>query len=121
MRDFTYIDDIVEGVIRTVDKIAKPDPDWSSDHPDPSSSSAPWRVYNIGNSQPVELLDFIGAIEKSVGRPATKLMRPKQPGDVDRTCADVSALEAAVGFRPTTPIDVGIERTVAWYRQYYGV
>lgn len=120
-RDFTYIDDIVEGVIRTVDKIAEPDPEWSSDDPDPSSSSAPWRVYNIGNSRPVELLDFIGEIEKAVGRSAIKVMRPKQPGDVDRTCADVSALEAAVGFQPATPIDVGIGKTVAWFKKYYDI
>jgi UDP-glucuronate 4-epimerase len=120
-RDFTYIDDIVEGVVRTVDRIAEPDPEWSSDHPDSSLSSAPWRVYNIGNSQPVELLDFIAAIEKAVGRSAIKVMKPKQPGDVDRTCADVSALEAAVGFRPRTPIDVGIRETVDWCGQYYGI
>lgn len=120
-RDFTYIDDIVEGVVRVIDHIATPDENWSGDDPDPSSSLAPWRVYNIGNAQPVELLDFIACIEKAVGKKAVKIMRPKQPGDVDRTSADVSALEAAVGFRPDTPIEDGVSRTVGWYRQYYRV
>lgn len=120
-RDFTYVDDIVEGVVRVIDHIAAPDESWSSDDPDPSSSSAPWRVYNIGNAQPVELLDFIACIEKAVGKKAIKIMKPKQPGDVDRTSADVSALEAAVGFRPDTPIEDGVSRTVGWYRQYYRV
>ena len=120
-RDFTYIDDIVEGVVRTLDHVAAPDPGWTGDNPDPASSNAPWRVYNIGNANPVGLLDFIGAIEKACGRKADKIMLPMQPGDVEATSADVSALEAAVGFRPDTPIEEGISRFVAWYRDYHGV
>jgi len=120
-RDFTYIDDIVEGVVRTLDHVAAPDPGWTGDDPDPAGSNAPWRVYNIGNSDPVGLLDFIGAIEKACGRKADKIMLPMQPGDVEATSADVSALEAAVGFRPNTPIEEGISRFVAWYRDYHGV
>ncbi|KQU54772.1 capsular biosynthesis protein CpsI [Bosea sp. Leaf344] len=120
-RDFTYIDDIVEGVVRTLDHVAAPDPAWSGDNPDPASSNAPWRVYNIGNSNPVGLLDFIGAIEKACGRTAEKILLPMQPGDVETTSADVSALEAAVGFKPDTPIQEGIDRFVAWCRSYHGV
>lgn len=120
-RDFTYIDDIVEGVVRTLDHVAAPDPAWTGDAPDPASSNAPWRVYNIGNSNPVGLLDFIGAIEKACGRTAQKILLPMQPGDVEATSADVSALEAAVGFKPDTPIQEGIDRFVAWYRTYHGL
>ncbi|WP_342362750.1 NAD-dependent epimerase [Terrarubrum flagellatum] len=120
-RDFTFVDDIVEGVARVIDHTAAPDPDWNSDDPDPATSSAPWRLYNIGNSQPVELLDFIACIERAVGKKAVMVMKPKQPGDVDRTSADVSALEKAVGFKPDTPIEEGVSRTVGWYRQFYRV
>ncbi len=119
-RDFTYIDDIVEGVVRTLDRIAAPDPEWSSDAPDPGTSSAPYRIYNIGNNQPVELLHFIGCIEKATGRQAIKRMLPMQPGDVADTAADIDALAADVGFRPSTPIEVGVERYVAWFKGYYG-
>ena len=120
-RDFTYIDDIVTGVVRTLDQVAKPDGAWRSDKPDPATSKAPYRLYNIGNNQPVELMDFIGAIETAIGREATKIFLPMQPGDVEKTYANVDALSAAVGFRPATPINVGIGRFIAWYREFYGV
>jgi UDP-glucuronate 4-epimerase len=118
-RDFTYIDDIVEGVVRTADKVAEPDPDWSGADPDPASSSAPYRLYNIGNNNVVELMDFIECLEKALGREAKKNFLPLQPGDVPKTFADVDALSDAVGFRPSTSIEEGIERFVAWYRSYY--
>ena len=120
-RDFTYVDDIVEGVVRTLDTIATADPVWSGDDPSPATSSAPWRLYNIGNSAPVPLMEFIATIEQAVGRKAVMEMRPRQPGDVLRTAADVSALEAAVGFRPHTPLAEGIGRMVRWYRDFYRV
>ena len=119
-RDFTYIDDIVEGVVRTADKVATPDPDWRSDSPDPASSSAPYRIYNIGSNNPVDLMHFIACIEKALGREAKKNFLPLQPGDVPKTYADVEALVADVGFKPTTPIEDGIARFIAWYRGYYG-
>lgn len=119
-RDFTYIDDIVEGVIRSADKVAEPNPAWSGDHPDPATSAAPYRVYNIGNNNPVELMQFIACIEKSVGREAKKNFLPMQPGDVPKTYANVDALVDDVGFKPSTPIEVGIPRFVEWYRSYYG-
>jgi UDP-glucuronate 4-epimerase len=118
-RDFTYIDDIVEGVVRTLDRIATPNEAWNSDKPDPATSKAPYRLYNIGNNQPVELMYFIECIEKAVGRPAIKNYLPLQPGDVERTCADVEQLVADVGFKPKMPIEEGIDRFVAWYRAYY--
>lgn len=120
-RDFTYIDDIVEGVDRTSEQIATPDPAWDSDDPDPSSSSAPYRVYNIGNNEPVELSHFIEVIEQALGRKAEKNLLPMQPGDVPATYADIDSLEAAVGFRPSTSIEVGVGRFIEWYRRYYGV
>jgi UDP-glucuronate 4-epimerase len=120
-RDFTYIDDIVEGVVRVMERPPGPDPSWSGDAPDPASSSAPYRLYNIGNNNPVELEHFIGCIEKAVGKPAIRNYLPLQPGDVPRTYADVAALETAVGFRPAMPIEEGVERFVAWYRRYYKV
>lgn len=120
-RDFTYVDDIVEGVVRVLDHIAAPDPAWSGDEPSPATSSAPWRLYNIGNSDPVPLMQFIATIEQAVGRKAVMEMKPRQPGDVLRTAADVSALEAAVGFRPHTPLAEGIGRMVRWYRDFYRV
>ncbi len=119
-RDFTYIDDIVEGVLRSADKVAEPDGSWSGDHPDPATSAAPYRVYNIGNNNPVELMQFIACIEKAVGREAKKNFLPIQPGDMPKTYANVDALVDDVGFKPSTPIEVGIPRFVEWYRSYYG-
>ena len=118
-RDFTYIDDIVEGVIRTLDKPARPNPDWNGNHPDPGSSSAPWRVYNIGNNRPVNLLDYIAALEKALGKKAQKEFRPLQAGDVPDTYADVDDLVCDIGYRPDTPVEEGITRFVEWYRRYF--
>jgi UDP-glucuronate 4-epimerase len=120
-RDFTYIDDIAEGVMRALDHGAAPDPAWNPEAPDPATSSAPYRLYNIGNNRPVRLLDFIAAIEKAVGRKATMNMLPLQKGDVEATYADIDALREAVGFSPSTPIEEGIGRFVKWYREYYEV
>jgi UDP-glucuronate 4-epimerase len=120
-RDFTYIDDVVEGVVRTLDHIAAPDPDWRAEAPDPATSSAPYRIYNIGNHNPVKLLDYIAVIEKAAGRKAELEMLPPQAGDVPETYADIEALKNAVGFKPSTPIEEGVKRFVAWYRDYYGV
>lgn len=120
-RDFTYIDDIVEGIVRTLDRPAAPDPAFDPRDPDPGTSSAPWRVYNIGNSRPVELLDYIAAIERCTGRKATMNLLPLQPGDVPDTMADVAALERDTGYRPSTPVETGVERFVRWYREYHGV
>ena len=120
-RDFTYIDDIVEGVVRVLDRVPEPDDAWTGDAPDPASSAAPYRLYNIGNNSPVELMDLIGAIEKAVGRSADLNLLPMQPGDVPATYADVDDLVRDVGFCPATPIDVGIDRFVAWYREYYDI
>jgi UDP-glucuronate 4-epimerase len=119
-RDFTYIDDIVEGVVRTLDRVATPDPAWSSAKPDPGTSSAPYRIYNIGNNRPVELMHLIACLERSLGRTAEKRYLPMQPGDVVDTYADIEALAEATGFRPVTPIEVGVERFVTWYKSYYG-
>jgi len=119
VRDFTYIDDIVEGVVRTADRIAAPNPDWSGERPDPATSSAPYRLYNIGNNNPVELMHFIACLEKALGREAKKNFLPMQPGDVPNTFADVDDLIADVGFKPATPIEEGLARFVAWYRSYY--
>lgn len=120
-RDFTYIDDIVEGVVRTSDQVAQPNSAWSGDAPDPGTSRAPYRVYNIGNNEPVELARFIEVIEEAVGRRAEKELLPMQPGDVPATYADVDDLSRAVGFAPKTPIEEGVRRFVSWYREYYGV
>ena len=120
-RDFTYVDDIVEGVVRTLDRPAAPNAAFDAMNPDPGTSSAPWRVYNIGNSRPVELLDYIAAIERCTGRKATMNLLPLQAGDVPDTMADVTALESDTGYRPTTTVDVGVARFVEWYRAYYGV
>jgi len=119
-RDFTYIDDIIEGVVRVMDHIPAPDDGWNSDRPNPGTSSAPWRVYNIGNNQPVELERYIEVIEQCLGRTAERNLLPMQPGDVPDTCADVSALEADVGYAPSTPIEDGIRAFIEWYREYYG-
>jgi len=118
-RDFTFIDDIVEGVIRTLDKVAAPNPDWNGMQPDPGTSTAPYRLYNIGNNNPVELMYFIECIEKALGKTARKNMLPMQPGDVPKTFADVDALVADIGFQPKTPIEVGVQRFVDWYRDFY--
>ena len=118
-RDFTYIDDIVQGVVRVSDRIAAPDPKWDGE--DPGGSSAPYRVYNIGNHTPVELERFIAIIEDATGKKAAKNYLPMQDGDVLATYADVADLEAAVGFTPATPLETGIARFVEWYRSYYGV
>jgi UDP-glucuronate 4-epimerase len=118
-RDFTYIDDVIEGVLLTVDRIPVPNPAWNGIRPDPATSSAPYRIYNIGNHSPVELMDFIGVLEKALGREAKKNFLPLQPGDVPATFADVDDLVADVGFAPSTPIEEGIARFVKWYRDYY--
>lgn len=119
-RDFTYIDDIVEGIIRTLDNPAMPNPDWSGKNPDPATSKAPWRVYNIGNQNPVELLTYIEILEKALNKTATKELLPLQPGDVPDTYADVAALVQDVGYKPNTPIIEGVNKFVEWYLQYYG-
>ena len=121
LRDFTYIDDIVEGVVRTSDHTAQPNPDWNSDAPDSATSRAPYRLYNIGNNNPVELMYLISTIEQQLGRVAEKRMMDIQPGDVPATYADVEALVQDVGFAPKTPIEVGVRNFIAWYREYYGV
>ena len=118
-RDFTYIDDIVEGVVRTMYSIAQPNSQWSGAVPDPATSSAPYKLYNIGNHKPVALLDFVAAIEQALGKKAEKIMLPMQAGDVEKTFADVDDLARDVGFAPATPLEVGIEKFVAWYRDYY--
>ncbi len=119
-RDFTYIDDIVEGVLRTLDHIAEADSDWDSAAPDPATSRVPWRVYNIGNQQPVDLMKFIELIEENVGRTAEKNMLPMQPGDVPDTWADTADLATDVGYQPSTPIEEGVRKFVEWYLDYYG-
>ena len=117
-RDFTYIDDIVEGVVRVMDKTATPNPAWDGARPDPGTSSAPYRLYNIGNNNPVKLTEFIDAIEQALGLPAQRELLPMQPGDVAATYADIDDLVADVDYRPQTPIQVGIDNFVAWYREY---
>jgi UDP-glucuronate 4-epimerase len=119
-RDFTYIDDIVQGVVRVTDRIAAPDPGWDAAAPDPGTSPAPYRVYNIGNHTPVELDRFISIIEDALGRKAVRNLLPMQPGDVPATCADVDDLRRDTGFAPATPLETGIARFVEWYREYYG-
>ncbi len=120
-RDFTYIDDCVEGVVRCLDTIPQPDPDWDARTPDPATSAAPFRIYNLGNNQPVELRRFVAILEDLTGRKADIRHLPPQPGDVPVTYADIADLEAAVGFRPATPIEEGLRRFVAWYRDFYGI
>ena len=118
-RDFTYIDDIVEGVVRTMDHTAEPNADWDPAKPDPGTSMAPYRIYNIGNQQPVELLDYIGAVEKALGKTAEKNLLPMQPGDVPDTWADTEDLATDVGYQPSTPIEVGVKNFVEWYLEFY--
>ncbi len=120
-RDFTYVDDIVEGVIRVNDQAASPNSDWDALSPDPQSSSSPYRIYNIGNQVPVKLMDFIAAIENAVGKKAEMEMLPMQPGDVPDTYADVSELVKAVGYKPSTGLDEAVGKFVSWYRDYYRV
>jgi len=120
-RDFTYIDDIIEGVVRVAAKDPEPNPEWTGDDPDPATSRAPWRVYNIGNNRPVELMRYIEVIEDCLGKKAEKNLLPMQPGDVPDTYADVTALTEDVGYKPDTPIEVGVARFVEWYRSYYQV
>lgn len=119
-RDFTYIDDIVEGVVRVLDRPARPNPDWDALHPDPATSSAPHRVYNIGNDSPEELNRLIGLIEEALGRSAARIDRPLPPGDVLETRADVADLRRDTGFAPRTPLAEGVARFVAWYREFHG-
>ncbi len=120
-RDFTYVDDIVEGVIRVTDRIPQPNPEWSSDDPDPGTSKAPYKLYNIGNNQPVELMHLIETLERALGKTAQKNLMDIQPGDVPATYADVDDLIRDVGFKPSTPIEVGVSRFVEWYREYHDV
>jgi len=120
-RDFTYVDDVVEGVVRVTDRVAEGDPSWSAEDPDPGTSKAPWRVYNIGNHTPVELMRLIEILEEFLGRKAIMNFMPMQPGDVPATYADVEDLQRDVGFTPSTPIDVGVQRFVDWYREFYRV
>lgn len=120
-RDFTYIDDIIEGVLRVIDRPPQGNPDWSGRQPDPATSRAPYQIYNIGNNHPVQLLDFIEAIEESLGKQAQRNMLPIQPGDVPATWADVDDLVEDLGYRPYTPIKAGIKKFIAWYRDFYHV
>ena len=118
-RDFTYIDDIIEGVYRVAAKIPAPNPKWQGDHPDPATSFAPYKIYNIGNNHPVELIYFIETLEKNLHKKAKKIFLPMQPGDVPATCADVDDLMADVGFKPATSIEEGIKKFLSWYKDYY--
>ena len=120
-RDFTYVDDIVAGVVGALGDVATGNPAWRGDAPDPATSAAPWRVFNIGNARPVPLLRYIELLEQAIGRPAVMEMKPMQPGDVPDTAADVSALAAATGYAPSTPVEAGVPRFVHWYRDYYRV
>ena len=121
VRDFTYVDDIIESLVRLLDKPAAPDPAFDTAQPDPATSWAPHRVFNIGNSNPTPLMDYIEAVESALGITAKKTFLPMQPGDVPATAADTSALEAWTGFKPNTPVKDGVARFVAWYREFYGV
>jgi UDP-glucuronate 4-epimerase len=118
-RDFTFVDDVVESVVRLVDQPAQPDARWSSDAPDPASSAAPWRVYNVGNNQPVEVKQVVRLIEQALGRTAVCDLVAMQPGDVPATYADVDALAQAVDFAPRTPVEVGVRRFVDWFTAYH--
>jgi UDP-glucuronate 4-epimerase len=118
-RDFTYVDDIAQGVVRAMDRVAQPNPEWNSDAPDPGTSKAPYRLYNIGNNQPVELMRYIECIEKSLGK--QKNLLPLQAGDVPDTFADVEDLVKDVGYKPATPVEEGVRRFIEWYVQYYEV
>ena len=119
LRDFTYIDDIIEGILRVIDHVPEPNLNWNDQNPEPSSSKAPYKIYNIGNSHPVKLMDFIEAIEKAIGHPADKIYFPMQPGDVYQTNADTTALERELGFKPNKSIIEGVRNTIDWYRSFY--
>jgi UDP-glucuronate 4-epimerase len=119
-RDFTFVEDIAEGVVRVSERVAQPDPNWNSNAPDPSSSSAPFRLYNIGNNEPVQLMRYIEVIEECLGRKAQKNFLPMQPGDVPETFADIDDLVRDVGYRPATPIEDGVRRFIDWFCEYYG-
>lgn len=121
LRDFTYIDDIVEGIVRILDIIPQGNPDWNETDPDPATSPAPYRIYNIGNQHPTRLMDYISCIEHAIGREAKKEFLPMQPGDVYQTYADSSALAETTGFKPNTPLQSGIDRTVEWFKSYYNL
>lgn len=118
VRDFTYVDDIVEGILKVLDRPAEPNPNWNSMAPDPATSSAPYRIYNIGNSRPINLMRYIEVLEQCLGRKAIMDFQPLQPGDVPETYADTAELEKAVGYKPDTPIEVGVKRFVDWYLEY---
>ncbi len=120
-RDFTYIDDIVEGVYRIISKIPEPNPHWNGETPDSATSNCPYRLYNIGNNQPVDLMRYIETLEQYIGKEAQKNFLPMQKGDVPATCADVDDLTREVGFKPDTPIEIGIRHFVDWYREFYEV
>ena len=120
-RDFTYIDDVVQAVVRLIDRPAAGDPNWSGDAPDPSRSSAPWRVYNIGNNSPADVLEVVKILEQAIGKKAIRELLPMQPGDVPATYADVDDLMRDVGFKPSTPVAEGIARFIAWYKQYHQI
>ncbi len=121
VRDFTYVDDIVEGIVRVLDRPASPQPGWDGNNPDPATSLAPYRIFNIGSNRPVKLMRYIEVLERCLGKKAKLELLPMQPGDVPATYADVSDLEAAVGFRPATTVEDGVSRFVAWYKDYYKV
>jgi UDP-glucuronate 4-epimerase len=118
-RDFTYIDDIVEGVLLALDKVAEGNPDWSGVDPDPDSSSAPWRIYNIGRGEPVELMHYIDLMEQALGKTTVKELLPAQPGDVEETFADITALQRDTGYQPAVSIEQGLDHFARWYREYY--
>jgi UDP-glucuronate 4-epimerase len=120
-RDFTYIDDIVESVVRVMDKVATPSSDFDMNNPNPVTSNAPYRIFNVGNSQPIPLMNYIGALEGAIGKEAIKKFLPLQPGDVPNTAADTSALEKWIDFKPNTPVQHGVSEFVKWYREYYRV
>ena len=120
-RDFTYIDDVSQAVLRLMDRPPSGNPHWSSDKPEPGSSAAPWKIYNIGNNNPEQLLRVVSLLEKEFGRSVEKQMLPMQPGDVPATYADIADLERDIGFRPVTTIDDGIAHFAKWYREYYGL
>jgi UDP-glucuronate 4-epimerase len=119
-RDFTYVEDIAEGILRTLDRVPTSDPAWDSANPDPASSSAPYRLYNIGSNRPIQLLRYVEVLEECLGRKAERVMKPLQPGDVPDTFADVSELIADVGYKPDTPVEVGVRHFVDWFKSYYG-
>jgi UDP-glucuronate 4-epimerase len=118
-RDFTYVEDIVEGIVRATDQVASPNPNWNGGAPDPATSLAPYRLYNIGSDRPIDLLRYIEVLEECLGAKARRVMKPLQPGDVPDTWADVSELTAAIGYKPATPIEVGVRNFVTWFREYY--